>query len=355
MGGCHAIAVSLLLLAAAPGASAQIRPPVSQAPAEAGFKAAPPRFSDTARREKLARAFPEIDRLMAAHVKREHIPGAAWAIVVDGELAHVGAAGTRRAGVEAPVDGDTVFRIASMTKSFTAMAILALRDEGRLLLDDPVERHVPELRGLDYPTADSPRITIRHLLSHSAGFPEDNPWGDQQLAATEGQFTEMLRRGFPFSNPPGLAYEYSNLGFAILGRVVARVSGMPYRGFVASRILEPLGMASTRLEAAEVPAGRLANGYRWEDGKWKEEPPLPDGAFGAMGGMLTSVRDLARYVGAFLSAWPPRDDPEAGPVRRASLREMQQVSRSQPAAVSLSPTGKVRLDAGGYGYGLRVG
>jgi len=355
MGGCHAIAVPLLLLALAPGASAQIRPTVAPAPAAAGLRAAPPRFTDTARREKLARAFPEIDRLVAAHVKREHIPGAAWAIVVDGALAHVGASGTRRAGVEAPVDADTVFRIASMTKSFTAMAILVLRDEGRLSLDDPVERHVPELRGLHYPTADSPRITIRHLLSHSAGFPEDNPWGDQQLAATEGQFTEMLRRGFPFSNPPGLAYEYSNLGFAILGRVVARVSGMPYREFVASRILEPLGMTSTRLEAAEVPAGRLANGYRWEDGKWREEPPLPDGAFGAMGGMLTSVRDLAQYVGAFLSAWPARDDPDAGPVRRASLREMQQVSRSQQATVSLGPGGQVRLDAGGYGYGLRVG
>ena len=78
-----------------------------------------------------------------------------------------------------------MFRIASMTKSFTAMAILKLRDEGKLSLDDPAERYVPELKALKYPTTDSPRITIRHLLSHAEGFPEDNPWGDQQLAATE--------------------------------------------------------------------------------------------------------------------------------------------------------------------------
>ena len=351
----RAAAVLVLLAALASSAGAQSSQPAPAAAGPASPKA-PARFTDAARRVKLARAFPEIDRLAAAHAAREHVPGAVWAIVVDGELAHLGTAGTRRAGADAPVDGDTVFRIASMTKSFTAMAILALRDEGRLTLDDPVERHVPELRTLDYPTADAPRITLRHLLSHSAGFPEDNPWGDQQLAATEDELTAMLRRGIPFSNAPGLAYEYSNLGFAILGRVVARVSGMPYRDFVASRILKPLGMASTTLEASEVPPERLAHGYRWEDGRWKEEPPLPDGAFGSMGGLLTSVRDLARYVAAFLAAWPPRDGPEAGPIRRASLREMQQVWRDQPAVVSLDGAdGGVRLKAAAYGYGLYVG
>jgi CubicO group peptidase (beta-lactamase class C family) len=314
----------------------------------------PPRFTDPARRDKLASAFADIDRAARRFVEAGHVPGAAWAIVIDGELAHLGAAGTRRAGANEPVDGDTVFRIASMTKSFTAMAILALRDEGKLALDDPAERYVPELRGLAYPTGDSPRITIRHLLSHSAGFPEDNPWGDQQLAATEDEFSAMLRGGIPFSNPPGLVYEYSNLGFAILGRIVSRVSATPYRQFVASRILRPLGMKSTTLEASEVPPDRLAHGYRWEDEAWKEEPPLPDGAFGSMGGMLTSVRDLSRYVAAYLEAWPPRDGPETSPARRASLREMQEVWKPQPAVVSRDSAGTVRLNAGGYGFGLRI-
>jgi CubicO group peptidase (beta-lactamase class C family) len=242
-----------------------------------------------------------------------------------------------------------VFRIASMTKSFTALCILKLRDEGKLSLDEPVERYIPELASLKYPTTDSPKLTIRHLLSHSEGFPEDNPWGDQQLAVSEDQFTAMLKGGIPFSNAPGVAYEYSNYGFAILGRVVSRVSGQPYASYVNANILQPLGMTSTTLEPASVPRDRLALGYRWEDNTWKEEPQLPDGAFGAMGGMLTSSRDLGHYVGFMMSAWPPRDGADNGPVKRSSLREMQQTARPRPATV----TGG-QLAALSYGYGLRI-
>jgi CubicO group peptidase (beta-lactamase class C family) len=213
---------------------------------------------------------------------------------------------------------------------------------------------VPELKGLKYPTADSPRITVRHLLSHAEGFPEDNPWGDQQLAATEEEFGAMLRRGIPFSNPPGLAYEYSNYGFAILGRIVQNVAKTPYRQYIAAHILKPLAMSATTLEPANVPADRLAHGYRWEDEQWKEEPQLRDGAFGAMGGMLTSLNDLARYVGTYVAAWPPRDGAETAPISRASLREMQQIWRWRPAAVTRSAAGALQLNAGGYGYGLGI-
>jgi CubicO group peptidase (beta-lactamase class C family) len=329
----------------------------AQVPAPAhdpSFKAHAPRFVDPLRREKLARAFGDVDRLMEAFAAREHVPGAAWGIVIDGDLAHAGATGVRDVETRAPVTRDTVFRIASMTKSFTALAILALRNEGRLSVDDPADRFVPELADLVYPTSDSPRISIRHLLSHAEGFPEDNPWGDQQLAATDAEFDAMMRRGIPFSNPPGLAYEYSNYGFAILGRVVSRASGLPYRDYVATRILQPLGLSATTLEPSDVPADRVARGYRWEDERWKEEPQLADGAFGPMGGMLTSLADLSRYVALFLDAWPARDDPERGPVRRASLREMQQVWRSRAAVVGLGADGTLRLSAGGYGFGLGV-
>src|SRR5436190_16064727 len=137
----------------------------------------------------LAAAFVDVDRLFSDFVAQNHVPGAAWGIVIDGTLAHSGSAGVRDVSAKAPVDADTVFRIASMTKSFTAMSILALRDEGRLSLDDPAEKYVPDLKGLKYPTSDSPRITIRHLLSHSTGFPEDNPWGDRQLGDTEDQLS----------------------------------------------------------------------------------------------------------------------------------------------------------------------
>src|SRR5439155_11512422 len=166
--------------------------------------------------------------------------------------------------------------------------------------------------------------------------------------------SQMMRGGIPFSTSPGTAYEYSNYGFAILGRVVSNVSGMRYDEYVAANILRPLGMTSTTLEASKVPADRLAHGYRWEDNRWKDEPLLPHGAFGSMGGMLTSVRDLSRYVAAFLSAWPPRDGPETAPIRRASLREMQQVWRPAPASVTRTASDAIQLNAGGYGFGLRI-
>ena len=105
-----------------------------------------PQFSDRDRKAKLSTAFADIDRLFAEFAKSAHVPGAAWGVVIDGELAHSGSAGVRDVASGAAVDADTVFRIASMTKSFTAMAILKLRDEGKLSLDDPAERYVPELK-----------------------------------------------------------------------------------------------------------------------------------------------------------------------------------------------------------------
>ncbi len=317
--------------------------------------AAPPvAFEDPDRRTKLAAAYPEVDRVMREFVARENVPGAAWGIVIDGELAHIGTAGLRDVEGGQPVRGDSVFRIASMTKSFTAMAILKLRDQDKLSLDDPVERHVPELRGLRPLSSDAPRITLRHLLTMSAGFPEDNPWGDQQLGISEQAFSALMRSSIPFSNAPGVAYEYSNYAYAILGRVIGNVSGVPYTRYVEREILRPLGMTSTTLEPRSVPPTRLAQGYRWEDARWKREPQLPDGAFGAMGGMLTSLEDLGRYVGLLLGAWPARDGAENGPVSRASLREMQQMWRARPATVTRDAAGAVQLNASGYGYGLRI-
>jgi CubicO group peptidase (beta-lactamase class C family) len=258
---------------------------------------------------------------MRAFAERTKVPGIAYGIVVDGKLAHLATSGYRELASKSPVDTGTVFRIASMTKSFTAVAILQLRDAGKLSLDDPAERYVPELAGLHYPTTDSPKITIRHLLSHSTGFPEDNPWGDRQLADTDEQMAEMMRSGIPFSTAPGTNYEYSNYAFAILGRIVAKVSGVPYPRYISEHVLQPLGMTSTTLQSAEVKPERLAHGYRWQDDRWLEEEQLPDGAFGPMGGMLTSSADLSRWVGFMLDAWPPRDGADDGPLSRASRRD----------------------------------
>jgi CubicO group peptidase (beta-lactamase class C family) len=316
---------------------------------------APARFTDPNRVARLKAALPEVDSLFKAFQRDNRVPGIAYGVLIDGRLVHTGTSGLRDIERNAPVDSASVFRIASMTKSFTALAILKLRDEGKLSLDDPAERFVPELGSLAYPTTDSPRLTIRHLLSHAEGFPEDNPWGDQQLNRTDDEMAAMMRSGIPFSNPPGIAYEYSNYGFAILGRIVAKVTGQPYATWLKPNILEPLGMTSTTMEAADVNADRLAHGYRWEDEQWKLEPPLPDGAFGSMGGMLTSIDDLARWVGFLSGAWPPRSDPEEGPVRRSSVREMQQLWRSRPTRITMAaPDSAVIGFSGGYGYGLRI-
>jgi hypothetical protein len=114
-------------------------------------------------------------------------------------------------------------------------------------------------------------------------------------------------------------------------------------------------MSATTLSQSDVPAMKLAHGYRWEDEQWKDEELLAHGAFGSMGGMLTSVRDLSRYVGAFLAAWPPRDGPETPPVRRASLREMQQAWRPSFTRVLRDRTnGTIQLTASSYAFGLGV-
>jgi CubicO group peptidase (beta-lactamase class C family) len=315
--------------------------------------APPARFADPERLARIQRTVPRIDSVMRAFMERNRVPGIAYGVVVDGRLLHVAALGQRDVPARAAVDTSTVFRIASMTKSFTALAILQLRDAGKLALDDPAEKYVPELRTLKYPTTDAPRITVRHLLSHSAGFPEDNPWGDQQLDRTDAELGQMIRQGIPFSNVPGVAYEYSNYGFAILGRIVQNVSGQPYATYIRDKVLRPLGMTSTTMQSREVPATRLAHGYRLQDGQWLEEPPLPDGSFGAMGGMLTSSADLSRWVGLMLSAWPARDGAESPVLKRSSLREMQQISRYAGGSAVLQG-GAINLSAGGYGYGLRI-
>jgi CubicO group peptidase (beta-lactamase class C family) len=277
-------------------------------------------------------------------------------IVVDGELVWVKTAGVQDTGTRAPVTPDSVFRIASMSKSFTAMAVLKLRDAGKLSLDDPVARYVPELAALPYPTKDAPVITIRHLLTHSEGFPEDNPWGDRQLAQTDETMREWLRAGIPFSNTPGVAFEYSNYGFAILGRVVAKASGRPYAQYVRDEILRPLGMTASTFEVGEIPRERVAAGYRLEENAWKAEALLPHGSFGPMGGLWTSASDLARYVAFLMSAFPPRDDPERGPVSRASAREMQQAWRAEggPSVFRGAVDAPLQLSSYSYGYGLGV-
>lgn len=287
----------------------------------------PARFTDSGRAERVRALLPEIERSYREFAMTNHIPGLAFGVVLDGELIGSGAYGVSQIGGNVPATEKTLFRIASMSKSFAAMAILHLRDKGKLRLDDPVEKHLPELKRVAPLTQDSSRMTIRDLLTHSGGFPEDNPWGDWQLEDKESDLVNLVRGGLSLSNPPGLAYEYSNLGYTLLGRIVTKLSGISCQRYIDRYILAPLGMKKTHWEYTKVPPALLAHGYRWEEEQWKEEKLLHDGVFGPMGGMISSVEDFAKYMALHLNAWPPRDGDDPGPLRRASLREMHQPGR----------------------------
>jgi CubicO group peptidase (beta-lactamase class C family) len=251
---------------------------------------------------------------------------------------------------------DTVYRIASMTKSFAALAILLLRDEGKLRLDAPAVCYAPQLDSLRYPTRDSAPITVRQLLTMAAGWPEDNPWGDRQLWRTDAQLDDLLAAGVTFANAPDVAFEYSNLGYMVLGRIIAQVSGQPSLQFITRRILQPLGMTDTVWQLADVDPQRLAPGYHWQGGAWAAEPLLPSGGdAAAFGGLYSTVADLARWVQCMLAAWPPRDDADDGLARRATLREMQGVQQLYTPTAAPPDLGQpVTWTAGGYGYGLSI-
>src|SRR5580692_3800155 len=110
------------------------------------------------------------------------------------------------------------------------------------------------------PTQDTAPLKIRQLLEHSAGLPEDNPWGDQQLAASDADLDAWLQQGLPFSTPPDTRYEYSNYAFALLGRIVTKASGTPYEEYVRKGILTKLHMDSSTFRFSGVPSSKRAIG-----------------------------------------------------------------------------------------------
>lgn len=303
-----------------PATTAASSPPPGQvfADADADYT-----FTDLHRRDKLASGFAALDAMVDADLQEHGVPGIAVGVVVDGELSHVHGAGVADLRTKVVPDADTVFRIGSITKSFTGLAILALRDEGVLGLDDPLARIVPEAAGLTYPTRDSPPLTLRQLLTHTSGLPRlgDFNYTRPDSEPSEQEILHSLT-GFPVQNAPGTVGVYSNLGFGLLGIAVGKAAHVPLRTFMAKRIFAPLGMTSTAFDPSALPAGRLATGYeKGLLGRLAPAPPWRLGASEGAGGIYSTVRDMARYVAFQLDAYPPRSAPEAGPVRRSSVRE----------------------------------
>jgi CubicO group peptidase (beta-lactamase class C family) len=350
--------------------------PGKPAPAPAS-RAEPARFDDSNRAARIAAAARAVEPKLVRSLEKTRAPGTVIGLVVDGQLIYFKAVGVREVsatpgqtgqmGASDPaflVDEDTVFRLASMSKAFVSAAALRLRDQGLLSLDDPAEKYLPELRGIRYPTADSPRVTVRQLLSHSSGLPEDNASADLRMPMSEADFDEILSHGLSFSTAPGTQYEYANLGFALAGRVVTRASGMRFQDYVTRELLRPLGMTATTWDGSSVPASHRAHGYgrkdsdmpaeglaKYQDDDVHEEPMLADGAWAAIGGLWTSPRDYARWVAFQLAAWPPRDAADDGPVRRASLRETQLSQRFRGIDAWRDDKGELWVLGRGYGMG----
>jgi CubicO group peptidase (beta-lactamase class C family) len=302
---------------------------------------------------KIRTFLPTADSLFQAQARESHMPGLVYGIVYQGQLIHSRAIGDAQMENSIKASNAMDFRIASMSKSFASMAILQLRDAGKLKLDDPVKFYIPELKQTTSLTKDAPEISIRHLLTHGAGFPEDNPWGDRQLGITDQAFENMLFKGITFSNNPGVTYEYSNMGFAMLGLIIKKVSGISYQKYITDNIFKPLGMLNTYWEYSDVPAAKLAHGYRWLAGKWVKQPMEHDGAYGAMGGLITTLEDFSKYVALHQSAWPERDEAEKGPLKRSSLREMQFPWNMNNFIPQYKyPNGRKAPAYMAYGYGL---
>ncbi|GLY74719.1 serine hydrolase domain-containing protein [Actinoallomurus iriomotensis] len=286
----------------------------------------------------------DVDALLRSVVDEDAALGIAYGVVDRTGLVHAAGHGVIGDGGRRP-DPSTAFRIASMSKSFTAAAVLLLAERGALCLADPVSRHVPEFAAVRLPTSDSPQITVEMLLSMSAGLPTDDPWADRQESMSREEFGRLLASGLRFVSTPGTAYEYSNLGYAILGRVVEAASGECFQGFVRDHLIHPLGLTSTGYDTSVKAPGGVATGHVRLDGRWQALPFSEPGVFSAIGGLFSTVEDLALWVRWLADAFPARDGEDPGPLSRASRRAMQQVQCARPPA----PHGPV-----GYGYGLVI-
>jgi CubicO group peptidase (beta-lactamase class C family) len=233
-----------------------------------------------------------LGRVVAAQ-RSWRAPGVSVGVVRDGALVWSSHVGSARLGAEpAAADDDTQFMIGSVTKTFTALAVMSLRDEGRLSLDDTLEAYLPGSR--------HGRVPLRQLLAHASGLqrePVGNIW--ESLVAPE---REAFLAGVEEAEqvlPPHHAFHYSNLAYGLLGQVVERVTAQDWETVVRERVLDPLGMTRTGL----TPADDRALGYQVDPyaGTAREEPLFTLNATAPLGGLWSTVADMARYA-AYVAA-----------------------------------------------------
>ncbi|MDX2177906.1 MAG: serine hydrolase domain-containing protein [Candidatus Sumerlaeia bacterium] len=269
-------------------------------------------------------------------------PGLGFALLHGGEPVLLEGYGLADRDPERPVTPDTVFAVGSISKVVTATLLVALRDEGRLRLDDPLGQYLPE--GVAAPTGPlGETATLRDLAMHTSGFARmpsnmkrPSPEGDPYNGYEERRLFAAIPRTPPDA-PAGRRYGYSNFAFGVLGRVIEKAAGEPYAELVRKRIAEPLGLDSMRVAPRREDAGpELARGYQG-DAPEKPAPWWNLGAMDSAGSVVASTRDLAAFL-----AWQMRaGESETPAVASRSLREAQTPAR---------PTGKEWDTAVGLGW-----
>jgi CubicO group peptidase (beta-lactamase class C family) len=253
------------------------------------------------------------------------IVGSSLMFVKGGQVVHKAFEGYQDAATKRAVDEDTIYHWASITKTFTGVAIMQLRDRGLLSLDDPAIKYVPELRDVHNPFGDMSQVTIRHLMTHSAGFRAGTwPWGgDQPWHPFEPTRWDQIVAMFPYTEilfKPGTQYRYSNPGVVFLGRIIELLSGDDYEIYITKNILMPLGMTHTFFDRAPYHlVAHRSHSYTGNDEGIKEQPfDFDSGITVSNGGLNAPLGDMAKWL-AFLIGGPAANN---GVLARASLDEM---------------------------------
>jgi D-alanyl-D-alanine carboxypeptidase len=239
----------------------------------------------------------QIDQLLTATYKPTD-PGAVILIAKNGKPLLRKAYGMADVEKGISLKAEDVFRIGSVTKSFTAMAILLLEEEGKLSVKDEIKRFLP-----DYPMQGH-KITIEHLLTHTSGVAIYTDMPNVRNAVTLNTPREVidLFKNAPMLNAPGEQFVYNNSGYYLLGAVIEKVSGMSYADFIAKRIFTPLGMHNTAYEGRELggSAKRIA-GYRAQDGRYTLAPDITTNLTFSAGGLVSTADDLNNWQNAMAS------------------------------------------------------
>ena len=275
-------------------------------------------------RPEVADALEVLDMWIEQQVAHRNLPGLSIAIVFDQEIVWAKGYGYSDLEKKIPATPATVYRIGSVTKLFTSTAILQLRDQGKLRLDDPVSMHLPWFR-VRNPFPDAPEITIRQLLTHTSGLPREAafPYWTDHVFPTREELAESVP-GQDAVDPPETTYHYSNLGMSLLGEVVTEVSGRPWADYVEEKILQPLGMLSSSAAPGEELLRRRATPYmlRTPDGARGIFDYYDAGAIGPAANMVSTVEDLARFASLQFHDGSAGEDRI---MKGSTLREMQRV------------------------------